>query len=363
MEKYDYLIVGAGLTGALAAYTKTRNENASCLVVEKKPHIGGFCYSKNEHGIEVHKYGAHIFRTDNKAAWDFVNSICEFIPFVNSPIANYRGELFNLPFNMNTFYQLFGARTPQEAREAIVADRLVKVDGECENMEDVVLAQCGKTIYEKLIKGYSEKQWGRPCSQLPPDTMAHVPLRMTFDNNYYAVKYQGIPECGYTEFLERMLETSTLYLRTDFHKQREYWESQAKHIIYTGRIDEYFDFCFGELEYRSVRFEEKWLPGCESHQGVAVVNFTDVEPAYTRCIEHKHFLKSQESINGTILSYEYPSLPDKHCAPIYPVRDEKNLALYRKYRELADKIENVTFVGQLADYMSYNMSHLIEKFI
>lgn len=176
MEKYDYLIVGAGLTGALAAYTKTRNENASCLVVEKKPHIGGFCYSKNEHGIEVHKYGAHIFRTDNKAAWDFVNSICEFIPFVNSPIANYRGELFNLPFNMNTFYQLFGSRTPQEAREAIIADRLVKVDGECENMEYVVLAQCGKTIYEKLIKGYSEKQWGRPCSQLPPDTIAHLAI-------------------------------------------------------------------------------------------------------------------------------------------------------------------------------------------
>lgn len=363
MEKFDYLIVGAGLTGALAAYTKTRNEDASCIVIEKKPHVGGFCYSKNEHGIEVHKFGAHIFRTDNKAVWDFVNGICDFVPFVNSPIANYRGELYNLPFNMNTFHQLFGATTPEEARRAIHEDCIKQENGKYYSMEDVVLAQCGRKIYEKLIKGYSEKQWGRPRNQLPPDTMAHVPLRMTFDNNYYAVKYQGIPECGYTEFIERMLETSTLHLRTDFIKNKEYWESCAKHVIYTGRIDEYFDYCFGELEYRSVRFEEKWIPNCESHQGVAVMNFTDTNPDYTRCIEHKHFMRSQEGVKGTILSYEYPALPGPRCAPIYPVRDEKNLSLYRKYKELADRLPNVTFVGQLADFESYNMSHLIEKFI
>lgn len=216
MKKYDYLIVGAGLAGALCAYRYGTMLGKSCAVLEKKPHIGGYCYSSNEHGIEVHKYGAHIFRTDKKEVWDFVNSICEFIPFVNSPVANYKGKLFNLPFNMNTFHQLFGVTTPAEAVEAINRDKVLSNDSTYPSMEAVVLSQVGRTIYEKLIKGYSEKQWGRPCDQLPPDTMAHVPLRMTFDNNYYDVKYQGIPECGYTEFLERLLSYADLYLRTDF---------------------------------------------------------------------------------------------------------------------------------------------------
>lgn len=363
MKKYKYLIIGAGLTGALAAYTKTQKEGATCLVLEKKPHIGGFCYSKKEHGIEVHKYGAHIFRTDNKKVWEFVNSICDFIPFINSPIANYNGELYNLPINMNTLNKLFGVTTPEEAKQRIEQELEIPQNGICSNMEEVVLSQCGKTIYEKLIKGYSEKQWGRSCSKLPIDTMSHVPMRMTFDNNYYDVKYQGIPECGYTEFIERMLENSDLSLITDYFEDRKRFNGLAENIIYTGRIDEYFDFCFGELEYRSVRFEEKWLPDNSNYQGVSVMNFTAGNPLYTRCIEHKHFLKSQQDVRGTILSFEYPAKPSRKCPPIYPVRDEKNMALFRKYRELALKEKNVTFVGQLADYMSYNMSHLIEKFI
>lgn len=362
MAKYDYLIVGAGLAGALYAYSLSL-QGKSCLVLEKKPHVGGFCYTKKEHGIEVHKFGAHIFRTNNKKAWDFVNGICEFAPFVNSPLANYQGEIYNLPFNMNTFYQLFGTRSPNDAITAIERTREYPTNGYCSNMEEAVLSQCGRTIYEKLIKGYSEKQWGRPCSELPVDTMAHVPLRMTFDNNYYDVKYQGIPVCGYTEFIERMLEKCDLYLRTDFFSERDHWKAIANNIIYTGRIDEYFDCCFGELEYRSVRFEEKFLPDEDNYQGVAVVNYTDVTPSYTRCIEHKHFLTEQADVKGTVLSYEYPTSPGNKIAPIYPVRDEKNLSLYRKYRELADKLENVIFFGQLADYRSYNMSHLIEKFV
>ena len=363
MKKYDYLIVGAGLAGALCAYHYGTLLGKSCLVLEKKPHIGGFCYSAREHDIEVHKYGAHIFRTDSKKVWDFVNSICEFIPFVNSPVANFRGELYNLPFNMNTYYQLFGSTTPEEAKKAIASDRVLSPDGSYLDMESVVLSQCGKTIYEKLIKGYSEKQWGRPCSELPPDTMAHVPLRMMFDNNYYDVRYQGIPECGYTEFLERLMENVELVLRCDYIAQRDRWKDIANNIIFTGRIDEYYDFCYGELEYRSVKFEHKWLPNTDNHQGVAVVNFTDTTPSYTRCIEHKHFLKSQREVRGTMLSYEYPSLPGKGVAPIYPVRDKKNLAIFEKYRELADREKNVKFFGQLADYRSYNMSHLIEKIL
>lgn len=362
MMKYDYLIVGAGLAGALCAYNLTK-KGKKCLVLENKPHIGGFCYTENIHCIEVHKFGAHIFRTNSKKVWDYVNEICEFVPFVNTPIANYRGELYSLPFNMNTFYQLFGATTPNEARKAIENDVVIPQSGVCTNMEEVVLSQCGKTIYEKLIKGYSEKQWGRPCSELPTETMAHVPMRMTFDNNYYDVAYQGVPVCGYTKFIEQMLECCDLELRTDFSNNIKHWKSIANHIIYTGRIDEYYQCRYGALEYRSVRFEHKWLPDTDNYQGVAVMNFTDVEPKYTRCIEHKHFLKSQTSARGTVISFEYPSLPGKDTAPIYPVRDKKNLTLYERYRLLADKEPNLTFFGQLADYRSYNMSHLIEKFI
>lgn len=362
MMKYDYLIVGAGLAGALYTYDLTK-KGKKCLVIEKNPHIGGFCYTENIHGIEVHKFGAHIFRTNSKKVWDYVNEICEFVPFVNSPIANYRGELYSLPFNMNTFYQLFGTATPNEARKAIENDVVLPQSGVCTNMEDVVLSQCGKTIYEKLIKGYSEKQWGRPCSELPTETMAHVPMRMTFDNNYYDVAYQGIPVCGYTKFIEKMLECCDLELRTDFTNNMKHWKSIANHIIYTGRIDEYYHYRYGTLEYRSVRFEHKWLSDTDNYQGVAVMNFTDVEPKYTRCIEHKHFLKSQSNVRGTMISFEYPSLSDKDVAPIYPVRDKRNLALYERYRQLASTEPNVTFFGQLADYRSYNMSHLIEKFI
>lgn len=363
MEKFDYLIVGGGLAGAVKAYQHSCMENKNVAVVEKKPHIGGFCYTSKEHGIDVHRFGAHIFRTDRKDVWDFVNSICEFIPFVNSPIANYRGELFNLPFNMNTFYQLYGVSTPQAAREAIEADREERQNGVYSNMEDVVLSKCGRKMYEKLIKGYSEKQWGRPCNQLPPDTMAHIPMRMTFDNNYYAVTYQGIPEIGYTEFLERLMDNATLFLRSDFNENRERWKGMAERIIYTGRIDEYFDFCFGPLEYRSVRFEHKWMPNTDNHQGVAVMNFTDATPEYTRCIEHKHFFRKDKGVRGTMLSYEYPSLPDKHCAPIYPVLDQKNLELLARYMELAEKEENVTFFGQLAEFKPYSMSELIERIL
>lgn len=363
MEKYDYLIVGAGLSGAVQAYAKGTKEGARCLVLEKRPHIGGFCYTKTEHGIEVHKYGAHIFRTDRKDVWDFVNGICEFEPFVNSPVANFRGELYNLPFNMNTFYALFGTTSPEEARARIAAEKVLPSSGVCANMEEAVLAQCGTTIYEKLIKGYSEKQWGRPCSELPADTMAHIPMRMTFDNNYYNVRYQGIPVAGYTGFLERLMEQCDKHLKCDFHAARKYWKEQARHIIYTGRIDEYFDFCLGELEYRSVRFEEEWLPSVNNKQGVVVVNYTDHEPAYTRSIEHKHFLRSQGEVAGTIISYEYPSIPDEHCAPIYPVLNEKNLSLLARYQELAAKEKGVMFFGQLAEYKPYAMNELIERIL
>lgn len=362
MKEYDYLIVGAGLSGAMAAYHYSR-QGKKCLVIEKKPYVGGFCHTRNEHGIAVHKYGAHIFRTDDKRVWDFVNSICTFIPFVNQPVANYRGSLYSLPFNMNTFYALFGARTPSEAIRAIEHDREELNGKEPTNMEEAVLALVGRKIYETLIKGYSEKQWGCPCSELPPDTMAHVPLRMTFDNNYYAVKYQGVPECGYTEFISKLLEDSDVMLRTDYFKDRSHLESLADRIIYTGRIDQFFDFCLGELEYRSVRFEEEWLPNTDNYQGVAVMNYTDNMPEYTRIIEHKHFPSSAPNTKGTILSYEYPCIANDRCAPIYPVRNAHNLKLLEEYQALAKSLTNVEFVGQLADYVSYNMSHIIEKFI
>ena len=362
MKEYDYLIVGAGLTGAMAAYHYSQL-GKNCLVVEKKPYVGGFCHTRRQHGIEVHKFGAHIFRTNEKRVWDFVNSICPFIPFVNQPIANYRGQLYSLPFNMNTFYTLFGAKTPSEAMSAIENDKEFTIGKDPENMEEAVLAIAGRKIYETLIKGYSEKQWGRPCSELPPDTMSHVPLRMTFDNNYYDVKYQGIPECGYTEFISRLLENSDVMLRTDYFKDRKQLESLADRIVYTGRIDQFFDFCFGELEYRSVKFDEEWHPNTNNYQGVAVMNYTDNTPLYTRIIEHKHFASSSQTSKGTILSFEYPCLPDKNCAPIYPVRNNANINLLNAYKELASKHDNVEFVGQLADYMSYNMSHIIEKFI
>jgi UDP-galactopyranose mutase len=363
MKKYDYLIVGAGLAGAVQAYAKGVREKASVVVLEKKNHIGGFCYDREEHGILVQRHGAHIFRTGRKDVWDFVNSICEFEPFINSPKALFRGKMYSLPFNMNTFYELFGVITPGDAEKAIANDCIHPVDGKPLNMEEFVLSKVGRRIYETLIKGYSEKQWGRPCLELPADTMAHLPMRMTFDNNYYNVPWQGIPKHGYTTFLESLMCCAELYLRADFITQREIWKNEAEHIIYTGRLDEYFDYCYGELEYRSVRFEHEWLPNCSNKQGVAVVNHTDVHPAYTRSIEHKHFLRSQVNIPGTVISYEYPSLPCKKAAPIYPVLDEKNLALRARYLELADKEENVTFFGQLAEFKPYAMSELIEKIL
>ncbi len=355
MKKYDYLIVGAGLYGAVMAHELTK-EGKSCLVIDKRDHIAGNVYCEEIEGIHVHRYGAHIFHTSDKKVWEYVNQFAEFNHYINSPVAVYKDELYNLPFNMNTFSKMWGIRTPREAKEMIekqVAQSGVK---EPKNLEEQALSLGGKDIYEKLIKGYTEKQWGRDCKDLPAFIIRRLPFRFTYDNNYFNDRYQGIPIGGYTAMVEKMLEGSEVRTGIDFFALRKAEPDIAEKTIFTGMIDEYFDYCLGALEYRSVRFETEVLD-CDNYQGCAVVNYTDREIPYTRIIEHKHFEFGTQK--KTVISREYSSEWQRGMEPYYPVNNEKNTRLYEEYKKLAEKEENVIFGGRLGDYKYYDMDKVV----
>lgn len=370
MEKeYDYLIVGSGLFGATFAY-RAKQAGKKCLVIDKRNHKGGNVYCENIEGINVHKYGAHIFHTSNKEVWNFVNSIVEFNRYTNSPVANYKGKLYNLPFNMNTFYQMWGVVTPQEAKEKIEEQKAAAVESmqqagitEPRNLEEQAISLIGTDIYKTLIKGYTEKQWGRKCTELPAFIIKRLPVRFVYDNNYFNDKYQGIPIGGYNKLIEGLLDGIEVKTRTDFFDNRTYWENIAEKIVFTGKIDEFYDYRFGKLEYRTVRFEEE-IHNCCNYQGNAVVNYTDKEVPYTRIIEHKHFEMFGSEIDNcprTVISKEYSTEWKDGMEPYYPVNDKKNSDLYALYKELADKTENVIFGGRLAEYKYYDMAPIIEK--
>ena len=366
MRSYDYLVVGAGLFGSTFAY-RARQRGKRCLVIDKRPHLGGNLHCESKEGINVHKYGAHIFHTSNKAVWDFVNSIVEFNRYTNSPVANYRGRLYNLPFNMNTFYQMWGVRTPEEAKARIEEQRnevMRLLDGrEPRNLEEQALSLVGRDIYERLIKGYTEKQWGRSCVELPAFIIKRLPVRLVFDNNYFNDKYQGVPVGGYNKLIEGLLEGVETRTDADFFEDRPYWESLAEQIVFTGKIDEYYGYRFGKLEYRTVRFEEEVLD-TPNYQGNAVVNYTEREVPYTRVIEHKHFEMFGQEVYDTprtIISREYSTEWKEGMEPYYPVNDERNTSLYARYKELADQEQNVIFGGRLAEYKYYDMAPVIEQ--
>lgn len=367
-HQYDYLIVGSGLYGATFAHL-AHKQGKRCLVIDKRSHLGGNVYCENIEGINVHKYGAHIFHTNNKEVWDFVNSIVEFNRYTNCPVANYKGELYNLPFNMNTFYQIWGVRTPQEAIQKIEEQRKeaqTMLNGrEPQNLEEQALLLVGRDIYEKLIKGYTEKQWGRPCHELPAFIIKRLPVRMVFDNNYFNDRYQGIPIGGYNKLIEGLLDGIEYKTNTDFFENRQYWESIADKIVFTGKIDEFYDYRFGRLEYRTVRFEEEIID-TSNYQGNAVINYTEREVPYTRIIEHKHFEMfgaDIDSVSKTVVSREYSTEWKDGMEPYYPINDEKNNALYQRYQELADTEANVVFGGRLAEYKYYDMAPIIEQVI
>ena len=370
-KKYDYLIVGSGLYGATFAHLATK-QGKHCLVIDKRSHLGGNLYCENVEGINVHKYGAHIFHTNNKQVWDFVNSIVEFNRYTNSPIANYKGKLYNLPFNMNTFYQMWGVTTPAEAiakieeQKAEVTARM-RNDGVTipRNLEEQAQMLIGKDIYERLIKGYTEKQWGRKCTELPAFIIKRLPVRLVFDNNYFNDKYQGIPIGGYNKLIEGLLDGIETKIEVDFFANRSYWEGLANKIVFTGKIDEYYNYRFGKLEYRTVRFEEE-IQDMPNYQGNAVVNYTDREIPYTRIIEHKHFEMFGQDVYScpkTIISKEYSTEWKDGMEPYYPVNDERNNSLYQQYRELADKEEKVIFGGRLAEYKYYDMHQIVENLL
>ena len=360
--KYDYLIVGAGLFGAVFA-NKAKELGKRCLVIDRRSHLGGNIYCEEKYGINVHKYGAHIFHTSDKEVWKFVNSIVEFNNFINSPLAQYRGKLFNLPFNMSTFYQMWGVTKPEEAKAKIEEQKakafeFIKNQGRNIpiNLEEQALMLVGRDIYEALIKGYTEKQWGRKCTELPAFIIRRLPFRFIYDNNYFNDRYQGIPIGGYTAIVEKMLEGAEVRTGVDFFEFRKENPDIAEKIIFTGMIDEYFGYRLGALEYRSVRFETEVLD-CENYQGNAVVNYTEREVPYTRIIEHKHFEFGRQE--KTVISREYSSEWSVGMEPYYPVNDEKNTALYQAYRELAEKEENVIFGGRLGDYKYYDMDKVV----
>lgn len=352
---YDYLVVGAGLYGAVMAH-ELHKRGKRCLVIDKRPHIAGNIYCEDIEGIHVHKYGAHIFHTSDKNIWDYMNQFAEFNNYINSPIAVYKDELYNLPFNMNTFNRMWGIRTPQEAKEMI--ERQVKETGitEPENLEEQGLSLVGKDVFEKLVKGYTEKQWGRDCKDLPAFIIKRLPVRFTYDNNYFNDRYQGIPIGGYTSIVEKMLDGIEVRTNTDFFEFRKENPDIAEKIIFTGMIDEYFGYQLGTLEYRSVRFETEVLD-CDNYQGNAVVNYTEKEVPYTRVIEHKHFEFGKQE--KTVISREYPSEWEVGMEPYYPVNDEKNTRLFEKYKELAKKEKNVTFGGRLGNYQYYDMDKVV----
>ena len=370
MQKYDYLIVGAGLFGATFAYMATRR-GKRCLVIDKRNHTGGNIYCEKIAGINVHKYGAHIFHTSDKEVWDFVNSIVPFNRYTNCPVAQAPdGKLYNLPFNMNTFYQMWGLKTPAEVLAKLddqrrVADQKMKKDGisEPRNLEEQAITLIGKDIYEQLIKGYTEKQWGRKCTELPAFIIRRLPVRMTFDNNYFNDSYQGIPIGGYNRLIDGLLEGVEVMLNTDFFADRTHWESIAEKIVFTGKIDEYYDYRFGKLEYRTVRFETETLDE-PNHQGNAVVNYTSAKVPYTRIIEHKHFETFGNEVYDnpkTVVSREYSTEWHDGMEPFYPVNDSRNQDVFQKYRNLAENEQNIIFGGRLAEYKYYDMAPIIQK--
>ncbi|MGL4865089.1 MAG: UDP-galactopyranose mutase [Cetobacterium sp.] len=356
MKKYDYLIVGAGLFGATFAY-EANKAGKKCLIIDKRDHIGGNIYCKKIENINVHQYGAHIFHTSNKKIWDYVNSFVEFNRYTNSPIANYKGEIYNLPFNMNTFNKLWGVVTPEEAKAKIEEQRIASGIVEPKNLEEQAISLVGTDIYTKLIKGYTEKQWGRSATELPSFIIKRLPVRFTYDNNYFNDKYQGIPEGGYNIIIEKMLEGIDVNLSTDFFKNRDELINLAEKVVFTGMIDEFYNYKLGALEYRSLKFEHEVLE-CENYQGVAVVNYTEREIPYTRIIEHKHF--EYGTGEKTIITKEYPADWKIGDEPYYPVNNDKNNELFEKYKELASKEKNIIFGGRLGNYKYYDMHQIIE---
>ncbi len=353
---YDYLIVGAGLYGAVFAHEATKR-GKRCLVIDRRAHIGGNVYTELHEGIHIHAYGAHIFHTNDKTIWEYVHQFAEFNRYTNSPIANYKGELYNLPFNMNTFHQLWGVVTPEEARLKIEEQRNAAGIAEPQNLEEQAISLVGTDIYEKLIKGYTEKQWGRPANALPPFIIKRLPVRFTYDNNYFNDRYQGIPIGGYTGMIAKMLEGVEVRLNVDYFSNRAELDALAAKVVYTGMIDQYYDYRHGVLEYRSLRFESRTLEHTSNYQGNAVVNYTDAETPFTRIIEHKHFeFGTQEK---TVITEEYPTEWKHGDEPYYPINDDKNSLTYRKYKALADQESNVIFGGRLATYAYYDMHQVI----
>ena len=358
---YDYLVVGAGLYGAAFAQ-QAKSHGKTVLVIDKRPHIGGNVYTEEVEGIQVHRYGAHIFHTNDRSVWEYVNQFAEFNRYTNSPVANYHGELYSLPFNMYTFNKMWGVVTPQQAQEKVEQQRLEAGISEPRNLEEQAISLVGTDIYEKLVKGYTEKQWGRPCDQLPASIIKRLPVRFTFDNNYFNARYQGIPIGGYTAMVERILEGIPVQLGQDYLENRDAWNSLADKVVYTGAIDAYFAYKLGTLEYRSVRFETEVLDK-PNFQGNAAVNYTDRETPWTRIIEHKWFEFGKDAAGNdlpkTVISREYSSEWKPGDEPYYPVNDEKNGALYAKYKELADQESKVIFGGRLGEYKYYDMDAVI----
>ena len=357
MKKYDYLIVGAGLFGSTFAY-EIGKRGKKCLVIDRRNHIGGNIYCEKINNINVHKYGAHIFHTSDKDIWEYVNQFVEFNNYVNSPIANYKGEIYNLPFNMNTFSKLWGVVTPKEAQEKIEQQKAEFDIIEPKNLEEQAISLVGEDIYRKLVKEYTEKQWGRDCKELPPFIIKRLPVRFTFNNNYFNDKYQGIPIGGYNVIIEKMLEKSDVKLGEDYLKNKEKYDSIANKVIFTGMIDEYYNYRFGNLEYRTLKFENEILDNIDNYQGVAVMNFNTHDEAYTRIIEHKHF--EFNDCKGTVITKEYPSNWKIGDEAYYPVNDERNSELYNKYKELGNAEEKVLFGGRLGQYKYYDMDKVIK---
>lgn len=359
--KYDYLIVGSGLYGATFAYL-AKQKGKKCLVIDKRAHLGGNIYCDDVEGIHVHKYGAHIFHTSNKQVWDFVNSFVPFNRYTNCPVANYKGKLYNLPFNMNTFYAMWGVITPDAAAEKIEKQKKESGIVDPKNLEEQAISLIGKDIYEVLVKEYTEKQWGRDCRDLPAFIIKRLPVRFTFDNNYFNDAYQGIPIGGYNKLIEGLLDGIETKLNTDYFETREYWNNVADKIVFTGKIDEFYGYKFGKLEYRTVRFETETL-NISNYQGNAVVNYTSHEQPYTRVIEHKHFEPENPSYKNqiTVISKEYSTEWKEGMEPFYPVNDEKNTQVYGLYKKLAEEEKNVLFGGRLAEYKYYDMDDIIEK--
>lgn len=355
--RYDYLIIGSGLFGSIFAYEMNKI-GKKCLIIEKRNHIGGNIFTENIEKVNVHKYGAHIFHTNDKKIWKYISKFADFNRYTNSPVAIYKDELFNLPFNMNTFYQMWGVKRPEEAKKIINNQKKEYGIKNPSNLEEKAISLVGEDIYEKLIKGYTEKQWGKKCSELPSFIIERLPVRYTYDNNYFNDLYQGIPIGGYTKIIETLLKDIEVKLNCDFFENRDQWENIADKIVFTGMIDQYYDYCFGELEYRSLRFKH-FIKDAENYQGNAVVNYTESQIPYTRIIEHKHFEKTETE--KTVITEEYPEIWKKGMEAYYPINDKKNSNIFNKYWNLAKKEENVIFGGRLGKYKYYDMWEVIKK--